>query len=541
MPISRAQIPEQIKGYKSGDIVESNIFEDDFRTGTDLGGLDMEQFKVDEDELRALQEAFRAGQRRPNLPALGGAPSAERVKEYTDILTGIAGGPPRRPNIFDVASQVGASMLAADPREGAFRSLGRGIAEAGIRRRKQQAEFESQRRSIAAKAFELAKNDEDAAIRYLRDADIAVSKTNPDNKTSDYVVVDSAGLTVDEQYYGPGETVMLTDQEAMGARSKIRREGKKGTGLKATAVGEPAYYMLEAEARKLIESLGLEPGEEFERIVAKITVPAGDTKLGKPVPVQGLFGELTPLSKDGSVIKVVLGPSRQASKEINARFNTYKDERLKDMAEEAKESIDQGVKILPTVSQAMSILRTNENIRTGNIAANELRFFKRNLEILLTGKPSEVTEALDTLNAISNQLAPLMRMKGSGSTSDMEFQAYRDAILSLGNTAIANYVSLYALRKKIENSIQLFELERRMLLSDDVESIDQITQAMKEVDQGIIEKYTGPDDAESYNNFLAALPEGAVIDNFDRLFEKYNPELPEMGAFVIKGWKGGRR
>ena len=521
--------------------MESNIFEDDFRTGTDLGGLDMEQFKVDEDELRALQEAFRAWQRRPILPDLGGAPSAERVKEYTDILTGIAGGPPRQPNIFDVASQVGASMLAADPREGAFRSLGRGIAEAGARRRKQQAEFESQRRSIAAKAFELAKNDEDAAIRYLRDADIAVSKTNPDNKTSDYVVVDSAGLTVDEQYYGPGETVMLTDQEAMGARSKIRREGKKGTGLKATAVGEPAYYMLEADARKLIASLGLGPGEEFERIVAKITVPAGDTKLGKPVPVQGLFGELTPLSKDGSVIKVVLGPSRQASKEINARFNTYKDERLKDMAEEAKESIDQGVKILPTVSQAMSILRTNENIRTGNIAANELRFFKRNLEILLTGKPSEVTEALDTLNAISNQLAPLMRMKGSGSTSDMEFQAYRDAILSLGNTAIANYVSLYALRKKIENSIQLFELERRMLLSDDVESIDQITQAMKEVDQGIIEKYTGPDDAKSYNNFLAALPEGAVIDNFDRLFEKYNPELPEMGAFVIKGWKGGRR
>ena len=541
MPISRAQIPEQIKGYKSGDIVESNIFEDDFRTGTDLGGLDMEQFKVDEDELRALQEAFRAGQRRPILPDLGGAPSAERVKEYTDILTGIAGGPPRQPNIFDVASQVGASMLAADPREGAFRSLGRGIAEAGARRRKQQAEFESQRRSIAAKAFELAKNDEDAAIRYLRDADIAISKTNPDNKTSDYVVVDSAGLTVDEQYYGPGETVMLTDQEAMGARSKIRREGKKGTGLKATAVGEPAYYMLEADARKLIASLGLAPGEEFERIVAKITVPAGDIKLGKPVPVQGLFGELTPLSKDGSVIKVVLGPSRLASKEINARFNTYKDERLKDMAEEAKESIDQGVKILPTVSQAMSILRTNENIRTGNIAANELRFFKRNLEILLTGKPSEVTEALDTLNAISNQLAPLMRMKGSGSTSDMEFQAYRDAILSLGNTAIANYVSLYALRKKIENSIQLFELERRMLLSDDVESIDQITQAMKEVDQGIIEKYTGPDDAKSYNNFLAALPEGAVIDNFDGLFEKYNPELPEMGAFVIKGWKGGRR
>jgi len=541
MPISRAQIPEQIKGYKSGDIVESNIFEDDFRTGTDLGGLDMEQFKVDEDELRALQEAFRAGQRRPILPDLGGAPSAERVKEYTDILTGIAGGPPRQPNIFDVASQVGASMLAADPREGAFRSLGRGIAEAGIRRRKQQAEFESQRRSIAAKAFELAKNDEDAAIRYLRDADIAVSKTNPDNKTSDYVVVDSAGLTVDEQYYGPGETVMLTDKEAMGARSKIRREGKKGTGLKATAVGEPAYYMLEADARKLIASLGLGPGEEFERIVAKITVPEGDRRLGEAVPVQGMFGELTPMSKDGSVIKVVLGPSRLASQEINARFNKYRDERLEEMAKERAETLDQGIRILPTVSQAMALLRTKPEIKTGTVTQNQLLFFKKNLETLLTGKPSEVTQALDTLNAISLQLAPLMRPKGSGSTSDMEFRAYRDAILSLGNTAVANYVSLYALRKKIENSIRLFELEEQMLLSDSVENIEEIQKAMKEVDEGIIEKYTGPDDAESYNNFLAALPEGAVIDNFDRLFEKYNPELPEMGAFVIKGWKGGRR
>ena len=541
MPISRAQIPEQIKGYNSGDIVESNIFEDDFRTGTELGGLDMEQFKVDEDELRALQEAFRAGQRRPILPDLGGAPSAERVKEYTDILTGIAGGPPRQPNIFDVASQVGASMLAADPREGAFRSLGRGIAEAGARRRKQQAEFESQRRSIAAKAFELAKNDEDAAIRYLRDADIAVSKTNPDNKTSDYVVVDSAGLTVDEQYYGPGETVMLTDKEAMGARSQIRREGKKGTGLKATAVGEPAYYMLEADARKLIASLGLGPGEEFERIVAKITVPEGDRRLGEAVPVQGLFGELTPLSKDGAVIKVVLGPSRQASQEINARFNKYRDERLEEMAKERAETLDQGIRILPTVSQAMALLRTTPEIKTGTLTQNDLLFFKQNLETLLTGKPSEVTQALNTLNAISLQLAPLMRPKGSGSTSDMEFRAYRDAILSLGNTAVANYVSLYALRKKIENSIRLFELEEQMLLSDSVENIEEIQKAMKEVDEGIIEKYTGPDDAESYNAFLAALPEGAVVDNFDGLFEKYNPTADPRGSFIIKGWKGGRR
>jgi len=541
MPISRAQIPEQIKGYKSGDIVESNIFEDDFRTGTDLGGLDMEQFKVDEDELRALQEAFRAGQRRPILPDLGGAPSAERVKEYTDILTDIAGGPPRQPNIFDVASQVGASMLAADPREGAFRSLGRGIAEAGIRRRKQQAEFESQRRSIAAKAFELAKNDEDAAIKYIRDADIAISKTNPDTKTNTYEVVDPSGVTVGVDFYPQGSTVMLTDEEALSRRKKIRVPVKQERGTKANTFGEPAYYMTEPEAELLIESLGLPQGEEFNKIVKQISVPEGDPKLGKAIPIQGMFGELVPISGPKGVTKIVLSPSRINPTRINENFEQFKSERIKEMAKSRTETLDQGLSILPAVEQAMDILRTDPNLSTGNLLTDDFRFFKRNMELFLTGAPSKLTEDLDRLNAISNQLAPLMRVKGSGSTSDMEFQAYRDAILSLGNTARANYISLYALKRKIENGLALYKAEQSMLLNPEIQDYDQIQNKLDAIDVGIVEKYNGPDDAASYRDFLANLPLGAVIDNTNQLYEKYVSDAENMGAFVIKGWKGGPR
>jgi hypothetical protein len=48
-----------------------------------------------------------------------------------------------------------------------------------------------------------------------------------------------------------------------------------------------------------------------------------------------------------------------------------------------------------------------------------------------------------------------MRPAGSGSTSDMEFKAYQQAILDLGNSKFANYINLYSLKKMTENSMKL--------------------------------------------------------------------------------------
>jgi hypothetical protein len=51
------------------------------------------------------------------------------------------------------------------------------------------------------------------------------------------------------------------------------------------------------------------------------------------------------------------------------------------------------------------------------------------------------------LRSISYKLAPKMRAPGSGSTSDTEFKAYQQAILDIGNTPFANYLSLYSMKK----------------------------------------------------------------------------------------------
>ncbi len=520
--------------------MEEDLFED-YTTGTGLQPLDMEQFKVDDELLQAaMDQAYQMGRRNPDLSQVSTMPSPARVQEYTNILTNIA-GTPQQPNLYDVASQVGASILAADPTEGAFRSLGRGLAQAGANRRKQQAEFENKRRAIAARAFELAKADQDAAIKYLRDADIAISRTNPDNKTKTYEVVDAAGVTIGNDFYPKGSTVMLTDEEALSRRKKIRVPVKQQTGTKANSFGEPAYYMTKPEAELLIESLGLPRGEEFNKIVSQISVPEGDPKLGDAIPIQGMFGELVPITGPDGVSRIVLSPSRINAARINEGFEQYKTDRIKEMAKSRTETLDQGVSILPAVEQAMDILRTDPTLKTGSILTDQLRFFKRNMDLLLTGAPSTLTQNLDRLNAIANQLAPLMRVKGSGSTSDMEFQAYRDAILSLKNTARANYIALYALKKKIENGVALYQAEQSMLLNPDIKDYDQIQKRLDAIDVGIVEKYNGPDDAEKYQEFLVNLPTGAVIDNTTGLYEKYIPGAEEMGPFVIKGWKGGNR
>ncbi len=501
MSISRAQIPQQIKGFQPGGIVEEDLFED-YTTGTGLQPLDMEQFKVDDELLQAaMDQAYQMGRRNPDLSQVSTMPSPARVQEYTNILTNIA-GTPQQPNLYDVASQVGASILV-----------------------------ENKRRAIAARAFELAKADQDAAIKYLRDADIAISRTNPDNKTKTYEVVDAAGVTIGNDFYPKGSTVMLTDEEALSRRKKIRVPVKQQTGTKANSFGEPAYYMTKPEAELLIESLGLPRGEEFNKIVSQISVPEGDPKLGDAIPIQGMFGELVPITGPDGVSRIVLSPSRINAARINEGFEQYKTDRIKEMAKSRTETLDQGVSILPAVEQAMDILRTDPTLKTGSILTDQLRFFKRNMDLLLTGAPSTLTQNLDRLNAIANQLAPLMRVKGSGSTSDMEFQAYRDAILSLKNTARANYIALYALKKKIENGVALYQAEQSMLLNPDIKDYDQIQKRLDAIDVGIVEKYNGPDDAEKYQEFLVNLPTGAVIDNTTGLYEKYIPGAEEMGPF----------
>jgi hypothetical protein len=125
-------------------------------------------------------------------------------------------------------------------------------------------------------------------------------------------------------------------------------------------------------------------------------------------------------------------------------------------------------------------------------------------------------------------LAPKMRPVGSGSTSDMEFRAYQQAALYLGNTPEANYISLYAFKKMAENMVRLNQLEQELLTSNEYTSMGPINEQLNEVDPGIFEKFRGdPEDEAAVLEWYNSLDDGAVVIN-NGIFDSNSP-------YIIKG------
>ena len=108
-----------------------------------------------------------------------------------------------------------------------------------------------------------------------------------------------------------------------------------------------------------------------------------------------------------------------------------------------------------------------------------------------------------------------MRPVGSGSTSDMEFKAYQQAILDLGNSKFANYINLYSLSKMTENSMKLNQLEAELLVSPKNYSKEYINEQIKKADIGIFDKFSTFD-----------------TDDKGKLVPKYENEQQKDEAFI---------
>ena len=106
----------------------------------------------------------------------------------------------------------------------------------------------------------------------------------------------------------------------------------------------------------------------------------------------------------------------------------------------------------PRVSELLRILQVTE---TGAVESALLPF-KRLAAGILKLSPTEMDRLSnqEILKSASDALAPQMRIAGSGSTSDMEFEAYRNAAISLKNTPKANYINLYMLKNLKRNALQ---------------------------------------------------------------------------------------
>jgi hypothetical protein len=175
MSMTRAQLEEQIRGFQAGGQVDP--FQGYLTPAPPAAGLpnpspfrgylepetETEQERID--RLRKQAEEIIAKRQQEALDA-----QREKrdeaftygMERYKKQLAPLLSSSPR-PTLFDLASDLGAAMLAAPADAGAFRSAGTGFAAFNERLRAHRQEKRQVDQQVALKAFELAKTDEKEA------------------------------------------------------------------------------------------------------------------------------------------------------------------------------------------------------------------------------------------------------------------------------------------------------------------------------------------------------------------------------------------
>ena len=295
---------------------------------------------------------------------------------------------------------------------------------------------------------------------------------------------------------------------------------------KVVSSGQTAIYQTKEDAIEIIKGLGIKEGSpNFDRSVAEITAPQ-ENLVGEPLIRAGQYQVLVPYIGDGAnVTNIIISPSKSL---VIPPYTIFANKRLVEIAELKTDWIDKSVNVIPSVNMALETLFSGE-VETGKLT----QWFLPLRQVFGQAFQSMDAEipALESIQAISYKLAPKMRPPGSGSTSDMEFIAYQKSIAELGNTPLANYISLYAFKKMTQNALDQNQLEEELLTKGYYRDSKEINAALKERDTGIYEKYTGDlkNEAE-IEIWYNSLPEGAVFinnkmyDTDDLLIVKGAPE-----------------
>tara|TARA_R100000426_G_scaffold42609_1_gene32691 strand:+ start:93 stop:1715 length:1623 start_codon:yes stop_codon:yes gene_type:complete len=536
MATSRSQLSEQIRQLQGGG-TPLGLPQDLQQSVGDALAVDTSQLRADvglESKEQERLNALRALISQRSSAIMQPQNFEDSFTKYKNQLMQIYGSRPRT-SIFDLASTVGGAMLAADPTTGAFRSAGLGFAKFAEEERARRERDLAESRAIGLKAFELAKSDEDQAQKLINEFELLRAKQRLDTKVEQVIVTDPAGITVDGKFYEQGSRPLLTDSEKFAYRAQISDAPSPQSGVKVTAAGAIARWQTKEDAEKTIEGLGLSRDSEFFDQAVQQLVPDNDALLGQRIISGGKYMQLTPYSVEGEVYNIFLN-SEQGG---DTRFSTYAEARLKDIAKAQSDFAGLQLQTIPQVDRALELLLETETGKLTELTLPVKQLFK---QVFGTTDPSIAN--LESLVAISNQLAPKMRPVGSGSTSDMEFDAYRKAILSLGNTPEANYIALYAFKKMTENSVLNNQAEQEALTSDDFQNTKQVNEFLKkEVDTGIFERFQGDgDDEEEILAFMNNLPRGAVFINRDRqgrplvLTDSRGNDI-SGDIYVIKGFK----
>jgi hypothetical protein len=339
---------------------------------------------------------------------------------------------------------------------------------------------------------------------------------------------------------GTGETVYHTPRTfnaLPAAQRAVLVPYSTPTAPKTVGSGVLLTYMTPEDAETFLLGQGLtKENENFGRLVKRLTVPSDEDPevtadlLGTPISLGGTFLVGTPLIMGGEVKNLQIGPATGAA---TPRFYQYATDRLAVIARVKGDNLAKVNGMLESIDQAKALLMGGA--RTG-LDQEILAPFKK-LAVGLFGAEMPGLRDFENLQSISFAIAPGMRPAGSGSTSDMEFKAYQDAALGLGNTAEANYINLYALGKRTEAANKLADLEEELLMSEKYRDTRLINKKLREQDPGIFEVYKGDlDDDAAIKTWFDSLDDGAVVNNGNGALDIIDSS-GKRATYVIKGWK----
>lgn len=315
------------------------------------------------------------------------------------------------------------------------------------------------------------------------------------------------------------------DIAGAGLGIKLATALSKPKTVKQHPTGDTALYMKKEDAEKYLVNKGMpKTAATFNSIVKKLTAPTA-SMIGKPVIIADSHVMLTPRSIGTEVIDFNFTPSPGAK----PATVFYREKEIPLLAKNDK-YIEKSYEVIPQVERAMKLLLTGD-VETGGLT--ELTMPIRNIFGQLFGIEDKGIQNQQIIQSISNVLAPKMRPTGSGSTSDMEFDAYRKAIASLGNTPKANYLSLYTFKRVQKQSAESHQKKYEIIVGGG--GPKEVKEALDKIGTGIYETYKGPLEEDKVRDWYNSLKKGAVIYNRD---SNNKPLIDDGNIFMIKGWGG---
>jgi hypothetical protein len=324
-------------------------------------------------------------------------------------------------------------------------------------------------------------------------------------------------------------------KDGVQVRETLDTVSKQPVGTTTDPLGQPTYQKDRESAKKYLETFGIKEGTKgYEAVINTLINPA---KAGKPVFQSGVGLVLSARRPDraGSEIGFIgLSPEKDLK---DLRYAGTLDE-IKKLNKESTALIGQINSMSPRIGKVLNSLLSG--VKTGVVEEFLLPFRAFAIETLgATPKELENLSAQQLIQKSAFALAPAMREKGSGSTSDMEFKAYMKAAVSLSDTPKSNYISLYMLQKIKENANMLLALRKDLLY--DGKTAAEIENAVDEADPGIFKTYEGlTSNQEEEDAWVATLKRGDVVYNRDINGEAIfrNGDM-DLGEYIVYDGQGG--